>query len=65
VTLARRRAEPTFSDPERWQVTLKNLPFGRPATPEEITNMVVFLAAERASYMNGGVVDVHGGGAYR
>jgi NAD(P)-dependent dehydrogenase (short-subunit alcohol dehydrogenase family) len=65
VTLARRRAESAFGDPERWQETLKNLPFGRPATPEEITNMVVFLAAERASYMNGGVVDVHGGGAYR
>ena len=65
VTLARRRAESAFGDPQRWQETLKNLPFGRPATPEEIADMVVFLASERASYMSGAVVDIHGGGAYR
>jgi 3-oxoacyl-[acyl-carrier protein] reductase len=65
VSLARRRAEASLGNAERWQETLKNLPFGRPATPEEIANMVVFLASERASYMSGAVVDIHGGGAYR
>ena len=65
VTLARTRAQEQFGDAERWRETLKGLPFDRPATPEEIAAMVVFLASPRASYVSGVVLDIDGGSASR
>jgi NAD(P)-dependent dehydrogenase (short-subunit alcohol dehydrogenase family) len=61
----RARAEKELKDPERWRELTKDLPFGRMATPEEVANMVVFLASDRASYMTGTVVMVDGGATYR
>lgn len=61
VTLSRTRAQQQFGDPERWQETLKGLPFGRPATPEEIADMVVFLSSDKAGYVSGVVLDVDAG----
>jgi len=40
---------------------LSRIPLHRIATPEEIANVVTFLASERASYMTGATVDVSGG----
>jgi len=37
------------------------LPLGRPATPQEIANAVLFLGSDEASYVNGAVVAVDGG----
>lgn len=54
-------AQARFGDAERWQELLKDRPFGRPAEPEEIADMVVFLASDRAAYVSGTVVDVDGG----
>jgi 3-oxoacyl-[acyl-carrier protein] reductase len=39
----------------------KNIPLGRLAKPEEIANIVVFLASEKSSYMTGNVIQVDGG----
>jgi len=61
ITLSRTRAQKEFGDPERWQETLKGLPFGRPATPKEIADMVVFMASDRAGYVSGVVLDVDAG----
>ena len=40
---------------------LQNIPMGRLGYPEELANLVVFLASERASYITGTVVQVDGG----
>lgn len=42
----------------RW---LSHVPLGRAAAPEEIANVIVFLASERASFVTGTVVHVDGG----
>jgi len=59
------QAKKDLGDPERWQELTKGFPFGRPAAVDEVANVVVFLASERASYMSGTVVSVDGGAAWR
>ncbi|MCZ6522623.1 MAG: SDR family oxidoreductase, partial [Alphaproteobacteria bacterium] len=61
VNLLRGKAEAELGDPERWQRYLANLPMGRAAKPEEVANLVVFLASDRASYLSGAVYNVDGG----
>lgn len=40
---------------------VSTVPLGRAASPEEIAETIVFLASDRASYLNGAVVPVDGG----
>jgi NAD(P)-dependent dehydrogenase (short-subunit alcohol dehydrogenase family) len=61
VTLMKTRAEREFGDASRWLDYMKKLPLGRAAKPEEIANLVAFLASERASYISGVVYSVEGG----
>ena len=61
VTLMKTRAADKLGDPERWREFVKGLPLGRPATVEEIANVVVFAASTRASYLSGTVITVDGG----
>ena len=62
VMLQRATAEKTLGDPERWRELTKGMPFGRPATPEEIGNAVAFLASPRSGYTTGTVLTIDGGG---
>ena len=39
----------------------KSIPLGRICTPEEVANVVVFVASERASFMNGAIITLDGG----
>jgi NAD(P)-dependent dehydrogenase (short-subunit alcohol dehydrogenase family) len=39
----------------------QSIPLGRFATPEEVADVVVFVASERASFMNGALITLDGG----
>jgi len=41
------------------------MPFGRPATVDEIAATVVFLASDLCSYTSGTIVTIDGGLTYR
>ena len=60
------RAQQRFGDPARWEEVLSNdRPLGRAGTPDEIANVVVFLASDRASWVSGAILSVDGGALYR
>ena len=61
VGLMRSRAEAELGDAERWQSYLSGLPAQRAATVEEVADVVVFLASERAGFVSGTVITVDGG----
>jgi NAD(P)-dependent dehydrogenase (short-subunit alcohol dehydrogenase family) len=46
---------------EAHALALKSLPLGRICTPQEVADVVVFVASERASYLNGAMISVDGG----
>ena len=58
--LARQRAAKA-GDESRWRDGFKNMPFGRPATVDEIAASVVFLASDLSSYTSGTIVSIDGG----
>src|SRR5947209_7732916 len=39
----------------------RSIPLGRICTPEEVANVVVFVASDRASFMNGALITLDGG----
>jgi NAD(P)-dependent dehydrogenase (short-subunit alcohol dehydrogenase family) len=61
VGLMRTKAEKELGDAGRWRDFVTGLPYGRPATVEEVANVVVFVASDRASYLSGIVINVDGG----
>lgn len=65
VTRWRNQAQQDLGDPERWRELTKNFPFGRPASVEEVAEVVAFLCSDRASYMSGTIIAVDGGAAAR
>lgn len=52
----------TRSIPEKiYQQQLEKIPLGRAGRPEDVANMVAFLASENAAYITGEVINVGGG----
>jgi len=61
-----KRAQENLGDASRWREGLvKDQPLGRAAMPDEVANVVVFLASDRASWVCGETVVVDGGRLYR
>jgi 3-oxoacyl-[acyl-carrier protein] reductase len=48
------------SNPDFYSAVLKTIPWGRMGTPEEVADVVAFLASERASWITGACVVVDG-----
>jgi NAD(P)-dependent dehydrogenase (short-subunit alcohol dehydrogenase family) len=65
VKLMKRRALDSFGDEGRWQELFADYPGGRPATPEEVADLMLFLASPRAGYITGTIVTIDGGIAAR
>ncbi|MEP7208621.1 MAG: SDR family oxidoreductase [Casimicrobiaceae bacterium] len=65
VKINKRRALDWYGDESRWQELREKYPGGRPATPEEVADLMVFLASPRAGYITGTVVTIDGGIASR
>ncbi|MEI9806240.1 MAG: short-chain dehydrogenase/reductase [Pseudolabrys sp.] len=59
------RAKDQLGDSSRWRELVKNAPFGRLGKPEEVGDVVAFLASPRAGYISGTVITVDGGRAAR
>src|SRR5262249_52606606 len=62
-------AQKRLGDRSRWQDIrddmVAGLPFKRSARPDEVADLVVFLASERASYMSATVVTIEAGQSLR
>jgi len=53
--------EQVLSDEFWYKVVVRNTPLGRPAKPEEIADVILFLASDAASYITGQTIVVDGG----
>jgi NAD(P)-dependent dehydrogenase (short-subunit alcohol dehydrogenase family) len=49
------------SDPELWNYYTSNIPLKRTGTPDDIANMAIFLASDKAAWVTGKVFEVDGG----
>jgi NAD(P)-dependent dehydrogenase (short-subunit alcohol dehydrogenase family) len=50
-----------FSDDQRWLSRRRYMPAGRLGTPDEIAHLIVFLASDESSYVNGAAWPIDGG----
>jgi NAD(P)-dependent dehydrogenase (short-subunit alcohol dehydrogenase family) len=58
--LARQRAA-TAGDESKWRESFSKMPFGRPATVDEVAATAVFLVSDLSGYTSGTIVTIDGG----
>lgn len=51
----------SIMSPEFMEFARKQTPLGRFAQPEELADLVVFLASDKAGFLTGAIIDFHGG----
>ena len=51
----------TFTAPEAFAAAVKTIPLGRAGTPEDVANVITFLAGPDASYLAGETIEINGG----
>jgi hypothetical protein len=61
VAIQKARAARELGDAGRWRELFADKPLRRAATPEEVANVILFLASDKASWVSGAVVPVDGG----
>ncbi len=49
------------ASPEHLERVIARIPFRRMGTPEEVADLVVFLASDESAYITGAAIDIHGG----
>jgi NAD(P)-dependent dehydrogenase (short-subunit alcohol dehydrogenase family) len=50
-----------ISTDEAYRQSVESIPLGRMASPEEIADMVAYLASDKASYVTGTTISMDGG----
>lgn len=53
--------EKVLADPQWYSLIVSRTPMGRPGTPEEVAELILFLASPRASYITGANIPIDGG----
>jgi len=54
-------AAPLLNDPTRKAQVLTAYPLGRPGTPDEVANLVLYLASDESAWVTGTIVPIDGG----
>ena len=65
LKINKRRALDLYGDASRHEELRARYPGGRPASAEEVADLIVFLASPRAAYITGTIVTIDGGIAAR
>jgi NAD(P)-dependent dehydrogenase (short-subunit alcohol dehydrogenase family) len=65
IKINKRRAVDWYGDESRWTELRDMYPGGRPASVEEVADLMVYLASPRAGYITGTIVTIDGGIAAR
>lgn len=61
VGLMKKKSLDRTGDADKWRDLFKPLPFGRACSPQEVGEMIAFLASDRCSYNSGSVVVIDAG----